>query len=121
MKRLLQFIISYFLRIAKANALKRCEQFTEVVQQIDENGELIAGISIYKLTATINVQNHWHLHLHLQNYQIRYQSAQNLWEAWATIVRPKDGDHARIKIVDLNGNEVGGSRTRAGSLIWVKE
>ena len=117
MKRLLQFIISYFLRVAKENALKRCEQFSEVVQQIDENADLIAGISIYKLTATIKVQNRWHL----QNYQIRYQAAQNLWEAWATIAKPKDVDHARIKIVDLNGNEVGGSRSRAGSLIWVKE
>lgn len=105
------------MRIAKENAQKQLDQFAEVLKQMDENGNLIAGVSISDLTATIKVKNLWHL----QNYQIRYQSAQNVWEAWAAIARPKDVDHARIKIVDLNGNEVGGSRFLAGSLIWVNE
>lgn len=41
--------------------------------------------------------------------QIRLQHAQNLWEVWAKINSPQSLDKSRIKIVDVNGNEVGGS------------
>ncbi len=67
--------------------------------------------------ATITVKNLWHI----RAYQLRLQDAQTLWEAWAGIASPKDPDKARIKIVDLRDNEVGGSRIWGGSLIWVQE
>jgi hypothetical protein len=67
--------------------------------------------------ATLTVKNIWHI----RHYQVRLQDAQTLWQAWATIASPKDPDRARIVLVDGNGNEVGGSRALAGSLIWVQE
>jgi regulator of replication initiation timing len=68
-------------------------------------------------TATLSVDNAWHL----SPYQIRLQNAQTLWKTWAQIASPDKPDSARISIVDLNGNEVGGSRMLAGSLIWVQK
>ncbi len=69
------------------------------------------------LEATLTVGNTWHV----RHKQIRLQDAQALWELWATIASPKEPDSARIKIVDLRGNEVGGSRILGGSLIWVDD
>ncbi len=60
-------------------------------------------------------------HVNLTTPQERLQAAQALWQMWVKIVRPKQPDHARIKLVDLLGNEVGGSRALGGSLIWVQE
>jgi hypothetical protein len=77
----------------------------------------IAATSVDGFKATMTVNNEWHL----LPYQIRLQAAQNLWKSWARIASPKDVDKARLKLVDLNGNEVGGSRVLAGSLIWVAE
>ena len=68
-------------------------------------------------SADLTVTNLWHV----QTYQIRLQMAQNLWKTWAIIHSPKNSDMARIRILDFNGNEVGGSRTWGGSLIWVQE
>lgn len=57
----------------------------------------------------------------LQPYQIRLQGAQNLWRLWAAIHTPDHQDTSRIRILDMNGNEIGGSRMWGGSLIWVSE
>lgn len=73
------------------------------------------GSDIWK--ATITVDNIWHI----RHKQIRLQDAQTLWAAWARIASPTKLDSARITIVDLLGNEVGGSRWLAGSLIWVND
>lgn len=74
------------------------------------------GIEIESMEIT--VANDWHV----QPYQIRLQMAQNLWNTWVKASDKKEKpDTARIKIVDLNGNEVGGSRLIAGSSIWVQE
>jgi hypothetical protein len=67
--------------------------------------------------ATLTVANLWHI----KHKQVRLQDAQTLWQAWALVASPKDQDRARIKIVDHNGNEVGGSRVWGGSLIWVND
>ena len=82
--------------------------------------KLIKNVSVRRINdegweATLTVANLWHI----RHYQIRLQDAQSLWEAWALIASPKEPDRARIKLVDLNGNEVGGSRMLGGSLIWV--
>jgi len=63
------------------------------------------------------VPNRWHY----QPYQIRLQEAQKLWRKWAFIHSPDDLDGARIKLVDGMGNEVGGSKVWAGSMIWIKK
>ena len=68
-------------------------------------------------TATLTLPNDWHYEI----YQSRLQAAQGLWKLWSTIHSPNDPDLARIKLVDLMGNEVGGSRLLGGSLIWVKK
>lgn len=83
---------------------------------------LIKDVSVQKIggdlwAATLTVEDIWHL----RHEQIRLQDAQALWEAWATLASPDDLDKARITLVDHRGNEVGGSRIWAGSLIWVKE
>lgn len=67
--------------------------------------------------ATLTVGSLWHI----KHKQVRLQDAQNLWQAWALVASPKDQDSARIRIVDHNGNEVGGSRVWGGSLIWVND
>lgn len=65
----------------------------------------------------INVVNGWHY----QPYQMRLQAAQNLQRLWAQVHSINDPDNARISILDLNGNEVGGSRFWGGTLVWVQE
>ena len=70
-----------------------------------------------KRAVVMKVSNAWHY----QPYQIRHQAAQRLWQVWANIHSPSDMDRARIKLIDYNGNEVGGSRLVAGSLIWVEK
>jgi len=57
----------------------------------------------------------------LQQYQIRLQAAQNLWKLWSVIHMPNSPDTSRISILDINGNEIGGSRVWGGSLIWVSD
>lgn len=78
---------------------------------------LIDSLGVTGATATITVNNAWHG----QPYQNRLQAAQGLWERWARIADTEEQDFSRIKIVDLRGNEVGGSRILGGSLIWVQE
>jgi hypothetical protein len=77
----------------------------------------IETVSVSEYSATITVSNAWHV----VPYQIRLQAAQNIWKLWATISAPVREVEAKISIVDLNGNEVGGSRVWGGSLIWVQE
>jgi hypothetical protein len=48
------------------------------------------------------------------------QAAQNLWSGWSGIHSPKSPDDAILRIVDGNGNEVGGSGALGGSVIWVQ-
>lgn len=96
---------------------QKLSKFIKVLETAGIDNEIITNVVVRDHTATIKVTNLWHL----MAYQIRLQSAQNLWNLWAAIDSPQDVDLARISIVDLNGNEVGGSRFLAGSLIWVQE
>jgi hypothetical protein len=84
--------------------------------------KLVKNVSVKRIgdgiwKATLTVDNLWHV----RHRQIRLQDTQTLWEAWAEIASPNEPDKAIIKIVDLRGNEVGGSRVLGGSLIWVQE
>lgn len=65
----------------------------------------------------ISVDDSWHS----QHYQVRLQQAQAWQREWAQQHSPGEVDRARIKIVDRGGNEVGGSRVLAGSMVWVRE
>jgi hypothetical protein len=105
------------LEAARANLEQKLNDFVNSLRSAGIDGSLIKSVSAEGDTLTIKVSNAWHF----SPYQIRLQAAQNLWQTWATIDSPGDLDKARIKIVDLNDNAVGGSRVFGGSLIWVEK
>jgi hypothetical protein len=90
-----------------------------VVVLNNSNVTLVNDVSVKQnggyWTATVMVNNFWHF----RHYQIRLQDAQELWKAWAKIASPQNHGDAKIRLVDLHGNEVGGSNVWGG--IWVKE
>lgn len=107
-------------RDSEMETRKRLDTFLAVLQTAEVT--VVKSVRVQEISAgmweaKIEVSNNWHI----KPYQIRLQDAQNLWNAWAKIASPNEPDSARIKIVDSNGNEVGGSRVLAGSLIWVQE
>lgn len=61
---------------------------------------------------------------HGLNAQVRKDQATNIWKAWAERCL-KSGvenvDSCRIKLLSAGGDEVGGSRVLAGSMIWVAD
>ncbi len=61
-------------------------------------------------TLIIAVTQNWHV----EQYQERLQAAQNLEQNWKSYHQGT----ARIKVVDLNGNEVGATGLMG---VWVKE
>jgi hypothetical protein len=97
------------------------DRYWQLIRKVyPEKIVLVAGVEVItssKKTLMIRVKNTWHH----QPYQIRMQNAQTFWELWAKLRSPSELDAARIVIVDLNGNEVGGSRVIAGSAIWIKK
>jgi hypothetical protein len=101
----------------KERASKNLASFMDAIKSGGIANSVVQSVSVDRNRATITVVNGWHT----TAYQIRLQTAQNLWETWATIASPQNVDAARISIVDLRGNEVGGSRAIAGSLIWVQD
>jgi uncharacterized protein YgiM (DUF1202 family) len=95
-------------------------RYRQVLMDKDIWGTLVSDLqkgSASSGQAIVTVTNAWHY----QPYQVRYQAAQGLWKLWASIESPSASDNARIKLVDQMGNEVGGSRMWAGSMIWVQE
>lgn len=63
----------------------------------------------------ITVSNTWHS----QPYQIRLNAAQGLQKLWGNLYSPETPDRGRIQLIDMNSNEVGGSKTLGG--VWVTE
>lgn len=106
---------------AVANEQKRAQKeidaYAAVIRTADPEGALIKSIRSKGDELIITVSNAWHF----QPYQIRLQLAQSLWEGWANVHSRSEPDRARLSLVDFNGNEVGGSRVWAGSLIWVQD
>jgi hypothetical protein len=109
-----------------ASASQKLEQDVDAFRRRLERtgiiGSVVAEVSVSntltnKHRVVITVTRAWHAEL----YQERLQAAQNLWKIWATLHAPSELDIARIKLQDLNGNEVGGSRVIAGSAIWVNK
>lgn len=101
----------------KTRPKKELAKFIKTVEAVDHSGALFSSASVDEGRLILTVKSGWHY----QPYQIRLQAAQNLWKLWATIHSPNEPDKARLKIRDINGNDVGGSRIWAGSLIWVQE
>lgn len=58
---------------------------------------------------------------HVRNKHLRKNDATLFWKLWASINSPSNPDRARIKLVSINNDSVGGSRIWAGSLIWVED
>lgn len=89
-------------------AAVRIFDFADYISQyfINENGVL-----------TIRLEDGWH---YLPK-QIRLQYAQNMWSIWAKKSSPEKVDSARIKLVDKNGNKVGGSGWLGGSDVKVND
>ena len=99
----------------------KLEAFIAILSSDPIASKIVKNVSVAqsgdRWTATITVQNVWHL----RAKQVRLQDAQTFWKAWAVIASANNLDMARIKMVDLNGNEVGGSRLTAGSMLWVQD
>jgi hypothetical protein len=97
----------------------KISDFEAKLKEIDPDRAIVAGVDSSNIDgeAVITVTNSWHY----QPYQTRLQAAQNLWKVWATLASPDKPDRARIKLVDLNGNRVGGSSWLAGSVIDVSK
>ena len=68
-------------------------------------GRLVESVSIQEDEATIMVSDAWHF----LPQQLRLQRAQELWAVWAKIHSKTKPDHSFLKLVDGNGNRVGGS------------
>lgn len=107
-------------RIAEQTQKHRSDSFkiyVTALRGVDTEGNMLGDIRLDGDEVIVAVENIWHF----LPYQIRYQHTENMWHAWALAYSPEKPDKAKISIVDLNGNEVGGSRFLAGSLIWVAE
>ncbi|MBU4210640.1 hypothetical protein KJ637_04380, partial [Patescibacteria group bacterium] len=97
----------------------------DYIKKLDDTGmnQFIESIS-YKYASTnecsivVKVRNTWHSQLK----QVRLQATQNLWSLWSQSYFLEDEkDKCRMELVDLNGNNVGGSSWLGGSVVNVKD
>ena len=91
--------------------------FRQEVKTADPNSNVVVDVTsaITNGMALITVNNTWQY----LPYQTRRQATEDLWKIWAATYSPDTPDSARVKIVDLNGNRVGGSSVWGGSVIDV--
>ncbi len=85
-------------------------------------GRFVAAITndseLHKCSVSIVVRDVWHY----EPKQVRLQAAQNMWKLYANkCYIEHDRDMVRIKLVDGNGNKVGGSSWLGGSSIKVND
>ncbi|MBK7072935.1 MAG: hypothetical protein IPH44_11590 [Myxococcales bacterium] len=95
-------------------------EFVAKLQEAGVTGDIVTSVSRGQLDPAelvITVGSTWHASLR----QERLMAAQNMWKLWASINSPTDLDASRIKLVDANGNEVGGSGFGAGSRVKVQD
>ncbi len=92
------------------------KKYIAYLRQHEISAQIVPSVTVNGNIATITVHDLWKS----LDYQSRLQSAQSLWKAWALIASPDRPDQARISIVDVNGNKVGGSRS-LGGFIWVQD
>lgn len=121
------------IKVAKENQDRQAKKLVEnrkkiiegYIKNINDIGmnQFIELVS-YKYASTdecsivIKVRNAWHYQLK----QIRLQAAQNLWNLWSqSYYLENTKDDCRMELVDLNGNNVGGSSWLGGSVVSVKD
>jgi hypothetical protein len=94
-------------------------QLKELIAAVDPRAQLVVSVTNGRTQdeATVTVTNQW---LTLP-YQTRLQTAQSFQMIWAKVYAPTQPDKARVRLVDLNGNEVGGSGAMGGTLVDVKK
>ena len=56
---------------------------------------------------------------HLRNKHLRKNDVMNFWTAWATVHNPSEPRKTSIRVVSINGDEVGGCKFLGG--VWVEE
>jgi len=91
----------------------KLETFITTLRKVDPKGNILISAKYGELLrgeAVITVGDQWHY----DTYQLRLQIAQDIESSWAHIY----GDKARIKLLDKNGNEVGGTKMLGG--VWVQ-
>ncbi|MFH0942658.1 MAG: hypothetical protein V1810_00610, partial [Candidatus Beckwithbacteria bacterium] len=119
-------------KVAQENKESQAKNLTEnrkkilegYIKKLDDVGmnQFIESVS-YEYASTdecsivVKVRNTWHYQLK----QVRLQAAQNLWSLWSqSYYLESEKDKCRMELVDLNGNNVGGSSWLGGSLVNVK-
>ena len=56
---------------------------------------------------------------HLRNKHLRKNDVMNFWTAWATVHNPSEPEKTSIRVVSINGDEVGGRKILGE--VWVEE
>ncbi|MBZ0234418.1 MAG: hypothetical protein K8M05_18960 [Deltaproteobacteria bacterium] len=109
----------HLAEIAQATSTTRAQAFVTKLEGAGIGRDLVSNVSLKgdpdELLITVGPS--WHRAIR----QERLMAAQNLWKMWADINTPTTPDTSRIKLVDANGNEVGGSGLGAGSRIKVQD
>jgi hypothetical protein len=84
---------------------------------LDASGISVTRIAPDGQTLEIVVSDDWLS----RSPEVRFRDTQNFWWLWTTVYTPYDGhDKVFIRLLDSSGNEIGGSRSDTGSLIWAK-
>ncbi|MBY0554332.1 hypothetical protein K2P97_07380 [bacterium] len=99
------------------NSLTKPEQFFNKLRMSGIGLETVEKVQNGSLPniVRITVSNTWHS----QPYQIRLNAAQGLQKLWGNLYSPETPDRGRIQLIDMNSNEVGGSKTLGG--VWVSD
>lgn len=68
------------------------QTYRRIMKTVDRDGNIITNVAPGRIEGetTITVSNLWHY----QPYQVRLQTAQNLWSSWANIHSPTNPDKA---------------------------
>ena len=114
--RQLQILKGYKEKNIGEKSLSKAEQFYNKLRMAGVGLETIEEVKADKdfpEDIKIIVANSWHS----QPYQIRLQAAQNLQKLWGNTYG--DADRSRVKLVDINGNSVGGNKVLGG--VWVSD
>lgn len=100
-----------------ATARAHFAEFERFVRERDPKGLFIQSMrqSEDGDTVIITVTNAWQY----EGYRMRLQLARVHWQAWAGIHSPNNPDKARIKLLDITGDEVGGYSLWKG--VWVSD
>jgi hypothetical protein len=100
--------------ITKATSTSKVQDFMSKLETAGIANDLVSSAGFKGLPdeLIITVGSTWHRAIR----QERLIAAKNLWKLWSEINSPNDRDKSRIKLVDVNGNEVGGSGVMGSSI-----